>query len=184
MSRLSGSVIVCCLVGALAVVAAAQDMPPLPKPGPEHALFKDLEGTWDAKVESFMGPGEPVVSAGTEVNKVSCGGMCLVSEFKGSFMGTAFQGHGTSTWDVSKKKYVGSWTDSMSTGLTLSEGSYDAGTKTMTDWMEGPDLAGNITKMKSVTTMKDPNTRIMEMHNVGADGTETLGMRITYTRKK
>ena len=32
--------------------AAAQDAPPpIPKPGPEHALFKMDAGTWDATVE-------------------------------------------------------------------------------------------------------------------------------------
>ena len=49
---------------------------------------------------------------------------------------------------------------------------------------EVPDLTGNVTKMKSVTTIKDADTRVTEMHNIGAYGSETLGMRITYTRKK
>jgi len=46
------------LVCGLAVAARAQDMPPMPKPGPEHALFKEDEGTWDAVVEVSM-PGAP-----------------------------------------------------------------------------------------------------------------------------
>jgi hypothetical protein len=29
----------------------AQEMPPPPKPGPEHEVFKLDEGTWDAAVE-------------------------------------------------------------------------------------------------------------------------------------
>jgi hypothetical protein len=184
VSRLSRSAIVWGLAGGLAVVAAAQEMPPLPQPGPAHAVFKDIAGTWEARVETFMGPGEPMVSTGVEKNRVGCGGLCLISDFEGSFMGTDFEGHGTETWDTGKKRYVGSWTDSMSTGLTLSESTYDPATKTMTGWMEGPDLTGNVTKMKSVTTIKDADTHITEMHNIGADGSETLGMRITYTRKE
>lgn len=184
MSGLNRSVIVCCLVGGLAVLATAQDIPPMPKPGPEHALFKDMEGTWDARVESFMGPGDPAVSTGVEKNRVGCGGLCLISDFEGAFMDTTFEGHGTETWDPQKKKYVGSWTDSMSTGLAVSESSYDPATKTMTGWMEGPDMAGNITKSKTTSTIKDADTRVMEMHSVGADGSETLGLRITYTRKR
>lgn len=171
-------------VAALAVGAAAQDMPPMPQPGPEHAIFKEVAGTWDARVETFMGPGEPAVSEGVEVNMVGCGGLCLVSSFEGSMMGTKFEGHGTETWDPAKKKYVGSWTDSMSTGLSVSESTYDPATKTLTGWMEGPDMTGNVVKMKSTSKLKDADTRVMEMHNVGPDGTETLGLRITYTRKK
>jgi hypothetical protein len=184
VSRLSTFAVVCGLVGALAGVATAQEMPPLPKPGPEHAVFEDVAGTWEARIETFMGPGEPAVSTGTEVNRVGCGGLCLISDFTGSFMGAAFEGHGTDTWDATKKKYVGTWMDSMTQGLSLSESTYDPATKTMTGWMEGPDMTGNISRSKSTSTMKDADTRVMEMHNVAPDGSETLGMRITYTRKK
>jgi hypothetical protein len=38
--------------------------------------------------------------------------------------------------------------------------------------------------MKSTATLKDPNTRVFSMYNVGGDGKEALSMRITYTRKK
>jgi hypothetical protein len=99
-------------------------------------------------------------------------------------MGATFEGHGTDTWDATKKRYVGTWMDSMTQGLSLSESTYDPATKTMTGWMEGPDMSGNITKSKSTSTIKDADTRVMEMHNIGPDGNETLGMRITYTRKK
>jgi hypothetical protein len=192
----------CIVVLGLAGLAVAQDkpaapagapqgMPPLPKPGPEHAMFKDSAGTWDAKVESFMAPGAPPsVSSGVETSRVGCGGLCLITDFKGSFSMApgappmAFEGHGTDTYDVGKKKYVGSWTDSMSTGLMTSESTYDAASKTMSGWMVGPDMTGKTSKMKSTMVMKDPNSRVFSMYNVGADGKESLGMRITYTRKK
>jgi hypothetical protein len=131
-----------------------------------------------------MGPGEPAVSAGTEVNRVGCGGLCSISDFKSMMMNVPFEGHGTETWDPKKKKYVGSWTDSMSTGLMVSENSYDPATKTMIGTMEGPDMTGNISKMKGKSVLKDANNRVFEMYNIGQDGKETLSMRITYTRKK
>lgn len=183
MKKLNLSLAVCGAVALTAVFVAAQDMPPLPKPGEAHAIFEDVAGTWDAKVETFMGPGEPAVSTGVEVNRVGCGGLCLISNFEGSFMGAKFEGHGTDTWDPAKKKYVGSWTDSMSTGLSVSESTYDPATKTLTGWMEGPDMTGSVVKVKSTSTFKDADTRVMEMRNVGPDGQEVLGMRITYTRK-
>jgi hypothetical protein len=125
-----------------------------------------------------------MVSTAVEVNRVGCAGMCLIIDFKGSMMEMPFEGHGTQIWDPKKKKYVGTWIDSMSPGVAMDESTYDPATRTMTGWMEGPDLSGNITKMKSVTKMKDDNTRVMEMHSVAEDGSETLGMRVTYTRKK
>ena len=66
MRKLPTFIVACTVVLAVVGLATAQDkpagapqMPPLPKPGPEHALFKDGAGTWDAKVESFMVPGAP-----------------------------------------------------------------------------------------------------------------------------
>jgi hypothetical protein len=97
---------------------------------------------------------------------------------------TAFEGHGVETYDVARKKYVGIWTDSMSTGLMTSEGTHDAATKTMTGWMEGPDMEGKVTRMRSTVTMTDLDTRVFSMYNVAPDGKESLGMRITYTRRK
>jgi len=72
----------------------------------------------------------------------------------------------------------------MSAGLSISESTHDAKAKTMTGWMEGPDMTGKVTKTKAVSTWKDPNTRVFSMYSVGPDGKEALGMRITYTRKK
>jgi hypothetical protein len=202
VKNLGTFIVACTLVLGVAGLASAQDkpgaaaapqgMPPLPKPGPEHAIFKDVAGTWDAKVESFMAPGAPPsVSKGVETSRVGCRGLCSITDFKSSFvMGppptppTPFEGHGTETYDTSKKRYVGSWTDSMSTGLMTTESTYDAVTKTMTGSMEGPDMTGKVSKMKSTVTMKDPNTRVFSMYNVGPDGKESLSMRITYTRRK
>lgn len=168
------------------VAAAAAQMPPMPKPGPEHAIFKDDAGTWDATVESLMTPdGKPTTSKGTETNTVSCGGLCLVTHFKGEMMpGVVFEGHGTTAYDPAKKKYIGSWTDSMSTGLSIGESTHDPATKTLTGYMEGPDMSGKVVKMKSVVEYKDPNTRVFTMYGPGPDGKEAQVMRITYTRKK
>lgn len=167
-----------------APAAAPQGMPPMPKPGPEHAILKEAEGVWDAKVESWMAPGAPpMVSTGTETDRIGCGGMCLITDFKGSFMKTPFSGHGTETYDMGKKKYVGSWVDSMSAGLSISESTWDPATKTMSGTMEGPDMMGNVQKMRAVTEHK-AGQRIFTMYMTGPDGKEMPGMRITYTKRK
>jgi Protein of unknown function (DUF1579) len=168
------------------LVAAQEGMPPAPKPGPEHMVLKQDEGTWDATVEMFMAPGAPpMTSKGVETNVVGCGGLCLISDFKGEMgPGQPFHGHGTSTWDPAKKKYVGTWTDSMSSGISLGEATYDAASKTMTGTMEGTDASGKASKMKSVVNYKDANTRVFTMYMTGPDGKEVPGMRISYTRRK
>ena len=47
------------LTAPAALAQAPAGAPPMPKPGPEHELFKQDAGTWDATVESFMAPGAP-----------------------------------------------------------------------------------------------------------------------------
>jgi len=183
--KLSASVVVVSLALLVtAVVAGAQQPPPMPKPGPEHELFKMDAGTWDATVEMMTPGAPPMTSKGVEVNMVGCGGLCLIADFKGELMpGVPFQGHGISVWDPHKKTYVSSWTDSMSTGLLVGEGTWDASAKRMTGWMEGPDMSGKVTKMRSVVDYKD-STRVFTAYGPGPDGKEVSMFKITYTRRK
>jgi hypothetical protein len=168
-----------------ATTISGQQQPPMPKPGPEHELLKNDAGVWDASVELNAGPGAPPMSSkGVETNTLGCGGLCLITDFKGELMpGVVFHGHGTTTWDVVKKKYVGSWTDSMAQGLSVGESTWDEAKKQLTGWMEGPDMTGNVMKMRSVVEYKG-SSRVFTGYAAGPDGKEMQVMRITYTRRK
>ena len=125
----------------------------MPKPGPEHAVLKMDVGTWDAAVEINPGPGmDAMKSKGVEVNTLGCGGLCLITDFKGEMMpGMAFHGHGTVAWDVTKKQYRTSWTDSMSQGLSIGELTWDPKAKKLAGTMEGPDQSGQVMKVRTVS---------------------------------
>ncbi len=173
------------VLAALCTPLGAQDTPPAPKPGPEHELLKMDVGTWDAVVELVMAPGAaPMTSKGVEVNTLGCGGLCLITDFKGEAMGAPFHGHGIVTWAAAKKKYPGSWTDSMSMGLAVTESTYAPATKKWSGWMEGPDMTGKVIKTRSVAEWKDANTRVMTAYAPGPDGKEMQVMKITSTRRK
>jgi hypothetical protein len=165
--------------------AAPEAAPPQPQPGPEHAVLQNDEGTWDATVEMTMGPpgSAPTVSKGVETNTL-VGGLWLVTDFKSTLMDQPFQGHGIAGWDPIKKKYVSNWVDTMSSSISLGESTYDAATKTMTGWMEGPDMTGKITKWRSVVEYKGPDTRVFTMFMPGPDGKEVQTLKITYKRRK
>ena len=166
--------------------SGGQQMPPMPKPGAEHQVLKMDEGTWDAVVEMVPGPGAPpMTSKGVEVNTIGCGGLCLITDFKAEIMGgMPFHGHGMTVWDAAKKKYVGSWTDSMSAGLLIGESTWDPAAKKLTGWMEGPDMTGKIVRMKSVVEATPSGTRVFTAYGPGPDGKEVQAMKITYTRRK
>ena len=179
MRKALAAVVSLSLVALGSSVVLAQ-MPPMPQPGPEHEMLKKDVGTWDATVEMFMAPGAPPsVSKGTEIVTM-VGGFWQVSEFKAEMMGQPFEGRGAMGYDPMKKKYVGTWVDSMTPGYYVSEATYDPATKTMTGLMEGPDPSGKVTKTKETTEWKADGTRVFTMYN--PDG-KTVGMRITYKRK-
>ena len=176
---------------ALAVAAVlggaavrAEDAPKPPTAQKEHEWLKAFAGEWELKGEMTVAPGQPpVTSTGTETARL-VGGFWVVSEIKGECMGRAMTGQMTVGFDPAKKKYVGSWTDSMSTGLMVTESTYDPATKTSTGFMEGPDMTGKVTRMKGVTEFPDPDRRVFTMYANGPDGKEAATMRITYTRRK
>ena len=170
---------------AFATAASAQQGPPMPKPGPEQEPMKMDVGSWDAVVEFVMAPGAPPQTIkGVEINRMGCGGMCLITDFKGEGSGMTFEGHGVMVWDNLKKKYTGAWADSMSAGPSMMEAAYDAATKKWSGTMEGPDMNGQITKTRNAVEWKDANTRVMTAWATGPDGKEVQVMKITYSRKK
>jgi hypothetical protein len=162
-------------------LALAQEMP---KPGPEEEILKQGVGTWDASVESWFTPGAPATVWKTVQTTKMVGAFWAVDDIKGEFMNQPFEGHGTTGYDRVKKKYVGTWVDSMGPGLSIAESSYDAKAKTMAGTIEGPGPDGKPMKMRETMEWKDVDTKVFSMFVPGADGKEALMMRITYKRRK
>ncbi len=113
------------------------------------------------------------------------GGRYLQEDFKGTMMGGPFEGMGITGFDNLKKAYVGSWVDNMGTGVTTSEGTYDAAKKTITCTSQCPDaMMTKYVPDRMVTTLVDANTHKMEMYGPDKSGKEFRCMEITYTRAK
>jgi hypothetical protein len=169
----------------LASFAVAQEPS---KPLPEHKILAADEGTWDATIRMYAGgpDAEPSVSKGSEVNEVLPGGLWVLSKFEGEFGGMKFYGRGQFGFDPVKKKYVGTWLDSMSTVLSVLEGDYDAKTKTMTYVGDGYDPEHKAKfSQKMVTTMKDDGTRVFTLYmKFEGQPAEAKFMEITYTKRK
>jgi hypothetical protein len=174
---------VCVVASILGTSAMAQE---ITKPTAEHKILAADEGTWDATIKSYTaGPdAEPMVSKGTEVNTVLTGGLWVLSKFEGDFGGMKFEGRGQFGYDPIKKKYVGSWIDSLTPTLSVLEGEYDAKTKTMTYVGEGidPQSRAKYTQ-KMVTTMKDDGTRVFTLY-MKFDKDEVKFMEVTYQKRK
>jgi len=174
-----------------APAAAPTDDPMLAKmmefgtPGPSHKVLDAKVGKWSAKVKMISPDSPPTESAGTSEVKWIMDGRYLQDTYTGDFMGQPFHGMGTTGFDIMKKKYVGTWIDSMSTAIAMSEGTYDAAKKTFTYSGESPDpMAGKYVKSRTVETWTDADHWTMQYYSPGPDGKELMSMEIQYSRAK
>ena len=156
-------------------------------PGEPHQLLAKRVGAWTVKVTSWTAPdAPPTVSEGTAEVKSVLDGRYIEEITVGSFQGMPFHGRGITGYDNLKKKYVGTWIDNMGTGISFSEGEYDAAKKTFNYAGTWPDaMSGEYKPMKGVETWTGPDTYKAEAFCQTPDGKDWWKMmELNYTRKK
>ena len=184
---------------AIALPALAQDAPPAMTaeqqammeayqkagtPGEEHARLAAMAGTYDLSIKSWDAPGAPpTVEAGTATRTMILGGRVMREETTSSMHGQPFVGEGLHGYDNVTGKHWSTWSDSMSTGIMVSEGSCDAaGACTFTGSWNDPVSKGKITA-RMTTRWTSPDTEVFEMYTPGPDGKEIQMMEITYKKQ-
>ena len=160
---------------ALVVAPAAAQQPFIPKPGPEHAELKKLEGTWEATAKA-----EGHETKGTMVWKMDMNGLWRTGKFEGQFGADKFQGYGMDSYDPVKKKYVSVWIDSMSASPLILEGDYDKEKKMMTMAGTGPGMDGKPMKYRTESEMKGDDHMVFRLYM----GDSKEPFTIEYRRKK
>ena len=153
-------------------------------PGAPHESLAAMAGSYDLAIKSWHEPGGPMMEdKGTATRKMMLGGRVMVEEVNSSMMGMPFTGHGMTGFDNVSGKYWSTWTDSMSTGMMVSEGTCDTQKVcTFSGTWNDPVKKGPVkARMKSRWT--SPTTEIFEMYAPGKDGKEMKMMEITYTKK-
>jgi hypothetical protein len=157
----------------------AQGMPS-PEPSAEHKWLAEGEGTFKAEGKMMIGPDQWKPMKGTQTNVMQKGGLWQVMDYKeadGSFVG-----HGVNGWDPTKKKFVSIWVDSMSTEMSIGEGTLSADKKVLTMQFDMPMGDGKRMKVTETITRKDDKTVVLEMASPAPDGTMVKFMEITYTK--
>lgn len=155
-------------------------------PGDAHKKLNAMAGTFNADVKMWMQPGAPPSGgAGVAENSWALDGRFLEQHFTGNFMGMPFTGMGFTGYDNIKKKYVGTWMDTMTTSMMISTGTANADGKsyTFTSTMDDP-MTGKSSPVKETVTIVDDDHHTLEMWTPGPDGKMFKTMEIAYTRKK
>lgn len=153
-------------------------------PGAPHQALKASAGNYDIKAKSWHEPGgPPMEESGTVTRTMVLGDRVLVEEMSCTMMGMPFTGHGMMGYDNVSGKYWSTWTDSMSTGVMVSEGTCDAqGACTFTGSWNDPIKQGPVTA-RMTSRWTSPTTQVFEMYGPGKDGKEMKMMEMTYTKK-
>lgn len=152
-------------------------------PGEPHAAMAAQAGEYELTIKSWGEPDGPAMeSMGKATRTMMLDGRVMVEEVESSMMGMPFTGHGMHGYDNVSKKHWSTWTDSMSTGLMVSEGTCDdAGKCTMTGSWNDPVTGGTIESRMEVW-WEDDSTQMFVMY-AEKDGEEMKMMEITYSKK-
>lgn len=175
---------------AVAVIAcagflAAQDQKPEPpKVASGHEFLKRFVGEWDGETEAFMEPGKPPTKSKGSMTGQMIGELWASILVKGDFMGQPYHGQGTFGYDSKKKKYVGTWVDSMSEFMWKYTGVVD-GDKLVLD-SEGPSPTdpAKMVKARDTWEFKGKDQILLTGEMEGPDGKMMTGVKVTCTRKK
>lgn len=141
----------------------AQEPPQSPAPGVEQSWLEQLAGEWESDGEANLAPGQPPIkSKGTESARM-LGDFWVVSEVESTFMDMPFSAVLTLGYDPDKKKFVGTWVDSVSSYFWQYEGTLDADGKTLTLETEGPCVRtpGKHARFRDVIEIKSRNERTL-----------------------
>lgn len=183
----------------LAGPALAQDKPPAMTPetqammeayqkagtpGMEHGRLASMAGTYDLTVKSWYAPGAPPsTDTGTATRRMILGNRVMLEEVTSQMMGQPFSGQGLHGFDNVTGKYWGTWNDSMSTGLMVSEGTCDAQLSCTYTGTHNDPVTKKPQSSRMTTRWTDKNTEVFEMYGPGPDGKEAKMMEITYKRR-
>jgi len=167
----------------------------LAKPGENHKLLADTVGSWTYTIKYWANPdpsAAPMESTGATDTKPAMGGRYFISNTGGKMQmpgpdgkmtDMEFKGMSIEGYDNVKKKYVSSWIDNMGTGIVISEGTFDAATKTITYLSEYEPFPGMKTKVRQTVKYSDNDHHTMEFSEQRG-GQFVKTMEMAFTRSK
>ncbi|MDX2200936.1 MAG: DUF1579 domain-containing protein [Phycisphaerae bacterium] len=177
--------------------AMAEAMEKMAKLGPNHELLKGMIGDWDYTMSWWMDPSQPAqTSKGTAKHVSMMEGRYVHSDHQGTMampdpanpgksVDKPFHGAGVTGYDNMKQKFVSVWMDNMSTGMFMTEGTYDAAAKTFTYHgdMDDPMMSGSKVHVRYTIKMTDNDHHDFTWYETRG-GQEMKTMEIKYARKK
>lgn len=173
------------LLALVAVTAPAQEIPKPAGAEKEHKWLAQITGEWDTEAEAIFGPGEQSFKCKGTAKIRTIGELWLVNETKTEMMGQTMTGLMTLGYDATKKKYVGTWVDSMQNHMWHYTGTTDEAGKQLTLDAKGPSFTkpGETSNYRDAIEIKDKDHFILKSSMQGDDGNWTEFMTMNFRRK-
>lgn len=174
---------------ACTFVAGQTTAQEVPKPAPatkESEWLKPFVGEWDVEMESVAFPGSPAMKCKGTFSARAIGNQWVVADSVANPAGIKVVAVLTVGYDPAKKKYVGSWVDSMQTNMWIYEGTVSEDGKTISLLADGPGFAdpAKTAKYKDAWEFKSKDHIVLTASVQGDDGKWTSFMTSNYKRKK
>ena len=180
MKTIPGLIAVASLATATAFAAVRSQDPAMPQPTEHHKQILAMVGEWEGTVTGFTDGAAGQPSPAKE-SVAAVGGFWTSSRFECDMMGMPFAGTGVTGYDTTKRRFVGTWVDSMSSFLHVMEGQVDPKTKHLVMKWTGPDMTGAMVAHRMETAhTADAYTSTMYV----GEGEGTKVMVIDMKRKK
>ncbi|WP_206028732.1 DUF1579 domain-containing protein [Thalassoroseus pseudoceratinae] len=170
----------------LSGTAIAQEQPEFPGPTKEHQWLKKFVGEWSMTSKATMGPDQQPIECSGTMQARMIGEFWVVNEMKSTSQGMTGKGLQTIGYDPDKKKYVGTWVDSMTNHIWIYEGTVDETGKKITLEAVGPNIFadGKLNKFRDSYEFQSPDVMIVTSSMLNDDGKWVPFMTGTSRRKK
>jgi hypothetical protein len=167
--------LICNVAAGVLVVSSilmAQEELEFPEPAEEHQWLKQFVGEWTSESDAKAGPDQPPIKCKGTMSSRMLGGFWVVSEVKSDMGEIKVNAVQTIGYDPEKKKYVGTWVDSMTNHMWHYEGTIDESGKKLTLEAEGPNFmsAGQTAKYRDAYEFKSEDHIVATSSMQGDDG--------------
>lgn len=178
------------LTAAIDVSTDALAQAPQPaKPAPEHTFLKKFAGNWDCDNEAFFSPGQPPAKSKGTMKCRMLGNFWVLADIdtevdEENKDDVEYRGLGTFGFDASKKKYMGTWVDSMSSTMWRYEGKVDGNKLILLTEGPNPFEQDKTVKARDTWQFKGEDVVVLTSEFVGDDGKYFTVMKATCKRVK
>ena len=152
-------------------------------PGEQHEFLSGMTGDWTFTSTVWMDPNQPPMkSSGKSEKKMIMGGRYLEENATGEMMGHQFTGRATTGYNNTTGEFIGTWIDTMETGIMVTHGERDGNALTMHGEYTDP-MSKQAMKVRMVTRVVDQDHHVFEYYMTMPEAPEFKSMQIEYVRE-